>query len=146
MIKPLTPLQVSAPVRTRPQVSTDKIRVEERRTDLGEGLNRSVDNPPPSFLTHTPTLQRTVWQILVGGIHSLSDNDYGRPWPYPRRDRLAALLAQHPDDLCIQAARQAREIVQSQDRAPNITALFEKKLTELAGARQVVRESLGAAL
>jgi hypothetical protein len=115
-------------------------------SDLGEGLNRSVDSPPPSFLTHTPALQREVWQILLGGLHSLSDNDYGRPWPYPDRGRLADLLARHDDDLCIRAARAAREIVQSQDRAPNITALFEKKLAELVEARKLVRDALAPAV
>lgn len=145
MNKPFTPLKVSAPVRRCPEVSVDQIRPEERRTDLGEGLGRSVNSPPPSFLTHTPTLQRDVWQILLGGLHSLSENDYGRPWPYPDRGRLTDLLAAHPDDLCIRAAREAREIVQAQDRAPNITALFAKKLQELAEARDVVRGALEAA-
>jgi hypothetical protein len=86
-----------------------------------------------------------VWQILLGGLHSLSDNDYGRPWPYPDRGQLADLLAHHDDDLCIRAAREAREIVQSQDRAPNITALFEKKLREQTEARATVRSALEAA-
>lgn len=142
MNKPFTPLKVSAPVRKRPQVSIDQIRPEERRTDLGEGLNRSVDSPSPSFLTQPPTLQRTVWQILVGGLHSISDNDYGRPWPYPQRGVLRRLLAEYDPDLCIRAARETREIVQSQDRAPNITALFAKKLAELAEARATVRRAL----
>jgi hypothetical protein len=145
MSKRFTPLKVSAPVRSRPHLSTDKRRVEERRTDLGEGLRRSVDSPPPSFLTHRLSAQREVWQILIGGLHSLSDNDYGRPWPYPRRDVLALLVAEHDRDLCIRAAREAREIVQSQDRAPNITVLFAKKLEEMAQVRASVRESLGAA-
>jgi hypothetical protein len=83
-----------------------------------------------------------VWQILIGGLHSLSDNDYGRPWPYPQRDRLADLLRRHDADLCVRAAREARQIVQSQDRAPNITALFAKKLAELAAVRDAVRDSL----
>jgi hypothetical protein len=86
-----------------------------------------------------------VWQILVGGLHSLSDNDYGRPWPSPRRDVLAELLAKHDPDLCVKAAWEAREIVQAQDRAPNITALFGKKLAELAGARRTVRDALETA-
>jgi hypothetical protein len=86
-----------------------------------------------------------VWQILKGGLDSLSPNDYGRPWPNPRRDLLANLLAQHDGDLCVQAAREVREIVQSQDRAPNITALFAKKLEDVAQVRAAVRRSLETA-
>jgi len=83
-----------------------------------------------------------VWQVLVGGLHALPLNDHDRPWPYPRRDRLAVLLAEHDADLCVKAAREAREIVTAQDRAPNITALFEKKLRDLAEVRNTVRGSL----
>lgn len=130
MTKPFTPLKVSAPVRSCPP---EEIRGEVRvRTRSG-----FVDSPSPYL-----PVQREVWQILVGALHSLSENDFGRPWPYPVRQRLARLVAQHDADLCIWAARQAREIVQSQDRAPNITGLFEKKLLERAEFRRKARESL----
>lgn len=92
-----------------------------------------------------PSLQREVWSILKSGVDSLGDNDFGRPWPAPRGDVIARAVTAHGADLCIQAARQAREIVQSQDRAPNITALFAKKLAELAEVRATVRGALGAA-
>lgn len=72
----------------------------------------------------------------------LSPNDYGRPWPNPRRERIRILLVEFDDDLCIKAAKEARQIVVCQDRAPNITALFEKKLRDLADVRSAVRESL----
>jgi len=91
---------------------------------------------------YRPSVQHEVWSILLGGLHSLSLNDYGRPWPHPRRRVLAQLVAQHNADLCVRAAWEAREIVQAQDRAPNITALFEKKLRELADVRAAVRGSL----
>lgn len=131
MNKPFTPLRVSAPVRRCPP---EEIRGDVRvRTGSG-----SVDSPSPYL-----PVQREVWQILVGALHSLSDNDFGRPWPYPVRQRLARLVFEHDDDLCIRAAREAREIVQSQDRAPNVTGLFEKKLRDLAEVRATVRESLG---
>jgi hypothetical protein len=86
--------------------------------------------------------QRDVWHHLTAGLATLSLNDHGHPWPNPRRDVIAQLLGEHDDDLCIRAAREAREIVQSQDRAPNITALFAKKVAELAEVRSLVRESL----
>jgi hypothetical protein len=83
-----------------------------------------------------------VWQILLGGLHALSHNDFDRPWPYPDRRRLAGLVASHDDDLCLKAARETREIVVSQDRAPNVTGLYARKLTELAEVRNIVRGSI----
>ena len=80
--------------------------------------------------------------ILRGGIDSLDVNDYGRPWPYPSRSSIARLAAKYDRDICIKAAWEAREIVQSQDRAPNITGLFEKKLRDLAEVRAAVRGAL----
>ncbi len=103
----------------------------------GVGLSGSIAVGSPS-----PSVHREVWQILVGGLHSLSENDHGHPWPYPVRGTLRRLLAAYDSDLCIQAAREAREIVQSQDRAPNITGLFEKKLRDLAEVRGAVRGAL----
>lgn len=96
----------------------------------------------------SPTLTAThleIWQILKGAVDGLPDNDFGRPWPAPRGDMIALALTRHAPDLCIRAARQAREIVQAQDRAPNISGLFEKKLRDLAEVRATVRESLEAA-
>jgi hypothetical protein len=138
MNKRFTPLKVSAPVRTGPHPSTDQIRPEEKRTDLGEGLSQSVDSPSPN------PLRREVWQILVSGVYSVSENDHGRPWPLPNRAGIARLLAEYDDDLCLTAAREAKEIVQSQDRAPNITNLFAKKLADLAEVRATIRGSLEA--
>lgn len=117
----------------------DPSRPVPTRLDLGEGLNRSVASPSPSPLP----VACEIWQLLLGGLHALPENDYGRPWPYPNRRRLAELAAQHDADLCLRAARQAREIVISQDRAPNITALFEKKLHDLAEVRAAVRQGTG---
>jgi hypothetical protein len=86
-----------------------------------------------------------VHSILCGGVDSLMLNDRGLPWPQPRRSALVALCSRYPEDLCLKAAREAREIVQSQDRAPNITGLYAKKLEELAAVRREVRESFEGA-
>lgn len=99
-------------------------------------MNSRVVSPSPK----PPTLE--VWQILTGGLYSLSDNDYGRPWPHPSRAAIAKSLEHYDTDLCLKAAWEAREIVQSQDRAPNITALYAKKLADLAEVRKTVREGL----
>ncbi len=80
--------------------------------------------------------------ILRGGIDSLDLNDHGRPWSYPSRSTIARLTAEFDADLCLAAAQEAREIVQSQDRAPNIAGLFEKKLRDLAEVRAAVRSAL----
>lgn len=109
----------------------------DQNPKTGVGLSGSIAVSSPS-----PSVHREVWQILVGGLDSLSENDHGRPWPYPDRSTLRRLLAEHHADLCIRAAREAREIVQSQDRAPNITGLFEKKLADLAEVRDAVRGAL----
>ncbi len=121
---------------TRPDPTRD-------RSEEGSGLSNStridLDSPNPF------PAQREVWHHLTAGLRMLSPNDHGRDWPNPKRSAICAALAEHPDDLCISAAREAREIVQSQGRAPNITALFEKKLAELVEVRNVVRGSLEAA-
>jgi len=97
-----------------------------------------VDSPSLS----RASAQREIWSILRGAVDGLPENDFGRPWPSPRGDAISRALAEHDHDLCIRAAREAREIVQAQDRAPNITALFEKKLRELAEVRNTARQSL----
>lgn len=99
--------------------------------------SRTVDSPSLPYAQ-----LGEVWSILRGGIDSLDLNDFGNPWPSPRGDAIARALAQHDADLCLAAAREAREIVQSQGRAPNITGLFEKKLRDLVEVRATVRESL----
>jgi hypothetical protein len=107
-----------------------------QRTKEGKGCS-----PSPSVVS----VVRNVWSILDGGLASLDLNDYGRPWPPIRRSSLVALCSRFPDDLCLKAAWEAREIVQSQDRAPNITGLYAKKLAELAEARATVREAVEGA-
>jgi hypothetical protein len=131
MTKRFTPLKVSAPVRTRPQSSTEEIRREENRFREGPSLTLG-------------SLHREIWQILDGALAGLSDNDYGRQWPRPDGARIGRLIDEFDGDLCRAAAKEAREIVQAQDKAPNITSLFAKKLTELAEVRAIVRRELGA--
>lgn len=139
MNKRFTPLKVSAPVRTCPQPSTEETRRDKKRGELREGLNGHVDSPSLAVV------HRQVWSVLKGAVDDLDDNDFGRPWPSPRGDVIARAVADHPADLCLRAARAAREITQAQDRAPNITALFEKKLGEMAEARRLVRKALSPA-
>lgn len=120
-------------------------RPDPSRPVEGGGLFEHFDSPSFSSPSpYLPTVQSEVWQILLGGLHALSENDHGRPWPYPVRQRLAKLIAEFDADLCRKAAREAREIVVSQDRAPNITNLFEKKLRDLAEVRNTVRRELAA--
>jgi hypothetical protein len=125
--------------------------------ERGEGLLIPVDSTrysPPPYPASVPAdvtgrtgsgrpPQLEVWHHLTAALAALSPNDYGRPWPGPRRDAIARALTQHEPDLCIRAARETRQIVTSQDRAPNITALFEKKLRDLVAVRETVRDSLG---
>jgi hypothetical protein len=133
MNKPFTPLKVSAPVRRCPLEET---RGEELK---GRTESRSVYSPSLN------DLHLEVWSVLQGGVDSLGLNDFGNPWPAPRGDAVARALSQHDPDLCLAAAKEAREIVISQDRAPNVTSLFEKKLRDLAEVRATVRRELVAA-
>lgn len=112
------------------------------RPAAGGGLSTpiAVSSPSPS------PAAREVWEILKRGLDSLDLNDHGRPWPDPKRSVLAELTAEHDRDLCIKAAWEARQIVQSQDRAPNVTGLFAKKLADLAEVRSVVRQSLAGSV
>lgn len=144
-----TRVPASAPDPTRPDPTRDPSR---QRVRAVQQFDQETANSPSPYrsvtrpgLSAESPIQRQVWHQLTAGLHALSENDYGRPWPYPNRRRLAELLAAHDDDLCLKVAQQVREIVISQDRAPNITGLFEKKLRELAEVRTIVRESLEVA-
>jgi len=108
----------------------------ETAKGLGEGLKTKIYSPNPN------PLHLEVFSVLKGGIDSLPENDFGRPWPDPRRTQLRNLVAGKDRDLCLKAAREAREIVQAQDRAPNITALFARKLEALVEVRATVCDSL----
>lgn len=114
---------------------------------LGEGkdLNPSVKNPNPN----PNPLHLEVWSVLKGGVDSLDLNDFGRPWPDPKRSELRALTAGKDRDLCLEVAWETREVIQAQDRAPNVTGLYGKKLRlrlveaeHEERARRAIRESL----
>jgi hypothetical protein len=88
-------------------------------------------------------IARRVCSILQGGIDGLSHNDHGRPWRSPEHSTIAGLITDVDSGLAEKVARDVREIVQSQDRAPNVTKLFEKKLGDhLAEVREAVRGAL----
>jgi hypothetical protein len=125
--KPFTPLRVSAPVRTCPQTRPDQ-------TFLREGLNNGSDSPSLSFFT------RQLFQLLDSGVASVSDTRNGLPWPRPRIEGIRRLVEQYGADVALSAAKEAREIVQSQDRAPNVTGLFAKKCADIAAERMAVRD------
>ncbi len=120
-------------------------RVQSSEFTSGTGLDSSVPFQVFSPDPVTASVQREVWHHLTAGLAWLSANDFGRDWPLPNRRRLRQLLAEFDGDLCLKAARETREIVQVQDRAPNITGLFEKKLRDLAEVRSTVRRELEAA-
>lgn len=92
-----------------------------------QGLNNKGKDSP-SLSPKTNDLTARVCQILQGGIDTLSDNDHDRPWPGPKRPAIVRLVSDCHPDLAETVARDVREIVQSQDRAPNVTGLFEQKL------------------
>lgn len=121
-------------------------RVQSLEVRQGSGLHTHI--PLTCKRTTDPvtsSVHREVWHHLTAALASISLNDFGRDWPLPDRRRVRQLLAEFDADLCRWAAREARNIVVSQDRAPNITGLFEKKLRERAEARDAIRDSLAQA-
>lgn len=120
----------------------DPTRPDPTPTRRGTGLSEFDSEKKYSPDPVTGSVQREVWHHLTAGLRMLSQNDHGRDWPLPDRRRLRELLAEFDGDHCIKAAREAREIVVGQDRAPNITGLYEKKLRDLAEVRGAVRERL----
>lgn len=97
---------------------------------------------------HPPPLVLRICSTLQGGVDELGENDFNRRWPDPRPAVIAKSLdrLKPPSDLALEVAREAREIVQSQERAPNISSLFilklEKRIAEQrADARGSVHES-----
>jgi hypothetical protein len=124
-------------IRSCPHLSESVHRTEERREEKKRTEERGTAPPAVSPSPEQDTAKR-VWQILDGGVASLSE-----VWRQPNRATIARLLTEHGPDLCLKAAREAREIVQAQDRAPNVTGLFAKKLRDLSGVRDQVRESIG---
>lgn len=136
--KRYTPLPVSAPVRTCPEVSTDKTRGDQRRPEeRTAGVGLSSTDSTLSFEAFTSEL----FQLLDSGVASCSDTRNGRPWPRPRKEGIRKLVEQYGTDIALAAAKEAREIVQSQDRAPNVTNLFAKKCADVA-AERAERESI----
>lgn len=133
--------------------SRDEGREGKGFTDKAKNPGVKSPNPKAVILaSESDPLVARVYSILDGGVASIDHLNSGRPWPLPNRAALQRLCATQPEDLCLKAAREAREIVQAQDRAPNITGLYEKKLRDLAagqaerdGVRETIRESLGDA-
>jgi len=75
-----------------------------------------------------PSLAEEVYGILDRGVASLSESPSGRPWPRPSLEVLRRLLGEGADrERALAVAWEVREIVQAQDRAPNVTGLFEQR-------------------
>jgi hypothetical protein len=140
MNKP-TPLKVSAPVRSRPKTSLDKTqsRGEKRRT-AGVGLHTSFG---ASFRT---ALTSELYGVLDRAAGDCTETRNGRCWPRPRKEVIRSLVEQFDAEVCRRAAKEAREIVHSQDRAPNITSLFAKKCADIDAERQSIRDEIRRAL
>lgn len=99
----------------------------DRQTDSTNRQGASPFSPSPGA-EDNPNLSEQVWSILKGGVDSLAENDHGRPWPDPSLGKLALAIGATEPEVALKVAREVREIVQSQDRAPNVTALYEQRL------------------
>lgn len=169
-VRPTGPLTSGPPDPRRPAH-----RTQDYQRDLPEGLG----SPPPSPTTcrredadreglspfqlgdhGRPTttghdtraqLAEHVRGILERGVFSLSENDRGRPWPAPTRAAILRVLIEHDPDAALaeRVAWEAREIVQAQDRAPNVAGLYDRclarALAERRGIRAEIADSLASA-
>lgn len=105
-------------------------------TDQGTaGVGLSLPDSSLSLEAFTSEL----FQLLDSGVASLSDTRNGRPWPRPRKEGIHRLVERYDEETCRRAAREAREIVQSQDLAPNVTNLFAKKCADIEAEREAER-------
>lgn len=130
-----TPLKVSAPVRRRPKTSLDKTQ------SRGEGEKNSKGGTPLTVVDSFRTaLTSELYGVLDRGVASCMETRNGRPWPRPRKEGIRKLVERYDEDTCRRAAKEAREIVQAQDRAPNVTGLFAKKCADIAAERESVRK------
>ena len=116
---------------------------EQRRDGRSNGVTDTVSNgcPDPTRPGQTrpespkgpgDELAEHVRGILDRGVASLSENDHGRPWPSPKLSEVRDALAEHSPEpgLAVFVAQEVREIVQAQDRAPNVAGLYAKRLAE----------------
>lgn len=112
-----------------------------QRQGLGRGSGEvEQQKRPESFDASADAVARRVCSILQGGVDGLGDNSKGRPWPGPKLPAIIRLVRECDPEVAERVARDVREIVQSQDRAPNVTGLFEQKLKAA-----LVANSLGVA-
>lgn len=111
------------------------------REEEGKGKDLGRDNPNPKN-----DLVKRVCSILAGGVDSLGENSFGRPWPSPRPDLIAKLVDNTWASVALEVAEEVRAIVQSQDRAPNVTSLYEQKLGEAKAMRENVREEIAESI
>lgn len=144
---PLTPFRPSGgglPSQSQSQIGRPSSEGLQTLPWQGQGRGQGLDSGVVEEKTDDDSeLASRVWSILQGGVDSLDTNDRGRPWAGPKLPTIARLIAGVDPRVAEEVARDVREIVQSQDRAPNITGLFEKKLAEYpAEVRGAVRGAL----
>lgn len=122
------PSEIPAPQAESDQSRTPTVDLpEDSRPERKGKEGKGTGNGSPKG---APNLSEQVWSILKGGVDSLSENDQGRPWPDPVLGKLALAIGATEPEVALRVAREVREIVQSQDRAPNVTSLYEQKLRQ----------------
>jgi hypothetical protein len=123
--------------RARPTRSQEQEKEEDASPSPS---GRAHDQPPHEEQDSTAifgeddevAFAERIRGLLPRGIDSISDS--GGPRKRPKVEDIVVVLRRHqvPNDLAYSAAVDAREICLSQDRAPNIVGLFDKRLAEIA--------------
>lgn len=116
----------------------------ESRVQSTEFSTAGVGLPPSVGASFRTALTSEVYGTLDRALASLGDTCNGRSWPRPRKNAIQQLVESYDEDICRQAAKEAREIVQSEDFAPNVTNLFAKKCADVAAEQLAERESIRA--
>jgi len=115
------------PGPTRPDPRSSSPDVGSRVPAPAAAPARTV--PPSPSEDERQRLAEQIRGLLQNGIDGLTSDDSLKR---PTREAILATLAEHEPDpkLAMRVAIEVRSIAQSQDRAPNIAALYAKKLAE----------------
>ena len=107
-----------------------------RQGRRGESLSTSRSGQERIERSEEPDFDRLAEHaclILDGGLATLhSETRNGNSWPRPKKPEILEALRRHRPswELAELVAREARRIVQAQDRAPNIGGLYETQLAK----------------
>jgi len=129
--RPDTP---SRPDPTRPDPEGSSPAVDERAPAPTAAQAAANGRTTSSSTIDTNDLAEHIRGILQRGLDGLTTDERCKP---PTVDAILAALEKHSPtkDTAIAVAIEVRSIAQAQNRAPNIAALYEQKLSQAKNAK-----------